>query len=56
MVQDSVISAMLERANCDSDSSSALKEQVCRLQSLIVYLLEKNEQLRLTVEGQSDKD
>jgi hypothetical protein len=41
MLQDSVISAMIEGANYDSDSSSSLKEQVLRLQSLIAYLLQK---------------
>jgi hypothetical protein len=56
MLQDSVISAMIEGANYDSDSSSSLKEQVLRLQSLIAYLLQKNEELRLTVEVQFGKD
>jgi hypothetical protein len=56
MLQDSVFFAMHERLNCDADSSSSLKKQVLRLQSLIAYLLQKNEQLGLTVEGQSGKD
>jgi hypothetical protein len=39
MLQDSVFFAMHERLNCDADSSSSLKKQVLRLQSLIAYLL-----------------
>ena len=35
---------------------SKQEEQVLRLESLIAYLLQKNEQLGLTVEGQSGKD
>jgi hypothetical protein len=56
MRQDSVFFAMGERLNCDADSSSSLKEQALKLQSVIAYLLQKNEQLRLAVEGQSGKD
>jgi hypothetical protein len=54
MLQDSVISAMSGDVKHDADYISSLKEQVLRLQSLIAYLLEKNEQLRARIQAQSE--
>ena len=44
-----------ENFSYQSDYKSLLEEQVFRLQSLVDYLLEKNEQLRQTVAAQCEK-
>ncbi|HEY4050243.1 MAG TPA: hypothetical protein VGM27_25550 [Acidobacteriaceae bacterium] len=44
-----------ENVSYQSDYKSLLEEQVFRLQSLVDYLLEKNEQLRQTVAAQCEK-
>jgi len=45
--QDLIISATNENINFDCRASS--EDQVVRLQYLVAYLLEKNEQLRHTI-------
>jgi NADH dehydrogenase FAD-containing subunit len=44
-----------ENVSYQSDYKSVLEEQVLRLQSLVAYLLERNEQLRQTVAAQCEK-
>jgi len=46
---------MSEDDSYQSDYKLLLEEQVLRLQGLVVYLLEKNEQLRQTIAPQSKK-
>jgi NADH dehydrogenase FAD-containing subunit len=44
-----------ENFSYQSDYKSLLEEQVLRLQSLVAYLIEKNEQLRQTVAAQCER-
>jgi NADH dehydrogenase FAD-containing subunit len=44
-----------ENFSYQSDYTSLLEEQVLRLQSLVAYLIEKNEQLRQTVAAQCER-
>jgi NADH dehydrogenase FAD-containing subunit len=44
-----------ENVSYQSDYKSLLEEQVLRLQSLVTYLLARNEQLRETVAAQCEK-
>jgi hypothetical protein len=55
MLRSSVISAMPEDDDYQSAYRSSLEEQIARLQSIVAYLLEKNEQLRLFIAGQCEQ-
>jgi hypothetical protein len=46
MGQHLILSAMREEDNYEFDHRRSLEEQILRLQCLVAYLLEKNEQLR----------
>jgi len=50
-----VISAILETGSYQSAYTSSPEEQIIRLQSMVAYLLGKNEQLRQFIAAQSEK-
>jgi hypothetical protein len=55
MRQHLILSAMREDDNYEFDHRRSLEEQILRLQCLVAYLLEKNEQLR-RVKAREDSD
>ena len=55
MLRSFDISAMPEDDDYQLAYRSSLEEQIARLQSMVAYLLEKNERLRLFIAGQSEK-
>jgi hypothetical protein len=55
MLKSSVISTMPEDDTYQSAYRSTLEEQIARLQSMVAYLLEKNERLRLFIAEQCEK-
>jgi hypothetical protein len=54
MLRSSVISEMPEDDSYESAYQSSLEEQITRLQSVVAYLLEKNERLRLFIAEQCE--
>jgi hypothetical protein len=55
MLRSSIISAMPEDGRYQLTYTSSLEEQITRLQSMVAYLLEKNEHLRLFIAAQCEK-
>jgi hypothetical protein len=55
VVQDRIISAQTEGVNYKSEQNSPPEEQIGRLQTLVAYLLEKNEQLRHIIASQNER-
>ena len=55
MLKNSIISKVPEDDSYQSVDRSSLEAQVTRLQSVVAYLLEKNERLRLFIAGQCEE-
>jgi hypothetical protein len=55
MRQHLILSAMREDDNYEFDHRRSLEEQILRLQCLVAYLLEKNEQLRRVTASQGER-
>jgi hypothetical protein len=55
MGQHLILSAMREDDNYEFDHRRSLEEQILRLQCLVAYLLEKNEQLRRVTASQGER-